>query len=189
MIKAIIFDFFDVLRTDAYKAWLQTNKIPHEGDYFEASRQMDLGNITAKEFLKRLSQLGGREITHDEMESSAQVDKAAVEIVKSLKANYRIALLSNAPSAFIRELLEVHKLEQHFHQIVISSEVGMVKPSAKIFEYTLAKLGVMADEAIFIDDNPGHVAAASKMGITGIQFLSANQLKEELAKMGIQASK
>lgn len=185
MIKAIIFDFFDVFRTDAYKAWLKANNLKLEGEYFEASRQMDLGNITSKEFLEWLSRLSGREIMHEEIDASAKVDEAVVGIAKGLKADYRIALLSNAPSAFIRELLAVHDLEQHFHEIVISSEVGMVKPSAEIFEHTLTKLGVQASEAIFIDDNPQHVAAAEKIGIHGIQFFSATQLEGELAKLGV----
>lgn len=185
MIKAIIFDFFDVFRTDSYKAWLKTNNVPYEGEYFEASRQMDLGNITTEEFLAQLSTLQGREITQKEVDASAKVDGAVVEIAKGLKPGYRVALLSNAPSTFIRELLAAHDLEQHFHEIVISSEVGMVKPSAEIFEHTLSKLGVKASETVFIDDNPGHVAAAEKVGIAGIQFTSAAQLKTELAKMGI----
>lgn len=185
MIKAIIFDFFDVFRTDAYKAWLKANGIPHKGEYFEASRQMDVGTITTQQFLERLSRLSGREVTQQEMDASAEVDEAVVEVAKGLKAGYRIALLSNAPSSFIRELLAVHELEQHFHEIVISSEVGMVKPSVEIFEYTLARLGVSASEALFIDDNPGHVAAAEKAGITGIQFYSAGQLEDALVKLGI----
>jgi HAD superfamily hydrolase (TIGR01509 family) len=186
MIKAIIFDFFDVFRTDAYKAWLQSNNIPHEGEYFEASRQMDLGNISTKEFLEWLSRLSGREITLEEMEASAKVDEAVIRIAKDLKPKYRIALLSNAPSAFIRKLLTAHDLERHFHQIIISSEVGMVKPNPEIFEHTLNKLGVSASEALFIDDNPGHVAAAERLSIQGIQFISATQLKSELAKAGVE---
>lgn len=186
MIKAIIFDFFDVFRTDSYKAWLQANNIPHEGAYFDVNRQMDLGTITTEQFLERLSELQGRTVTHEELDATATVNDEVVAIAQDLKSKYRIALLSNAPSDFIRNLLQVHDLEQHFHEIVISSEVGMVKPSAEIFEHTLAKLGVSAAEAIFIDDNPGHVAAAEKVGIKGIQFHSAGQLKDELGKLGIQ---
>jgi len=189
MITAIIFDFFDVFRTDSYKAWLKANNIPHEGEYFEANRQVDLGNITTEQFLERLSKLQGRKVTVEELDATARVDQEVAAIASSLKPNYRIALLSNAPSSFIRQLLTVHDLERHFHEIVISSEVGMVKPNAEIFEYTLGKLGVPATEAIFIDDNPGHVAAAEKVGIKGIQFLSAKQLKDELRKAGVQVSK
>ncbi len=188
MIKAIIFDFFDVFRTDSYKAWLRTNGIPHEGAYFEANRQMDLGNITVEQFLERLSELQGRKVTSEELDATARVDEEVVTVADSLKSGYRIALLSNAPSAFIRKLLVAHDLERHFHEIVISSEVGMVKPSAEIFEHTLSKLGVSASEAIFIDDNPGHVAAAEKIGIASIRFLSAKQLKGELIKAGVKVS-
>lgn len=188
MIKAIIFDFFDVFRTDSYKAWLQANDIPHAGAYLEANRQMDLGNITTEQFLEQLSELQGRRVTGEEVDANTRVNEEVVAIADSLKPNYQIALLSNAPSAFIRELLAVHDLERHFHEIVISSEVGMVKPSAEIFEHTLTKLQVSASEAIFIDDNPGHVAAAEKVGIAGIQFFSASQLKEDLLKAGVRTT-
>lgn len=181
MVKAVIFDFFDVFRTDSYKAWLRANKIPHEGDYFDANRQMDLGNITTEQFLARLSDLQGRYVTSEEIDATARVNEEVVAIAKGLKPKYRTALLSNAPSSFIRNLLAVHDLEQHFHEIVISSEVGMVKPNPEIF-----KLGVSASEAIFIDDNPGHVAAAEKVGIKGVQFISANQLKKDLHSIGLE---
>jgi putative hydrolase of the HAD superfamily len=185
MIKAIIFDFFDVFRTDSYKAWLQANNIPHEGGYYEANRQMDMGAITVDEFLEQLSELQGRTITFEEIDATAHVDEEVVRIAQHLKPTYRIALLSNAPSDFIRNLLATHDLERHFHEIVISSEVGMVKPSAQIFEHTLAQLGVEPSEAVFIDDNPGHVAAAQKVGITAIQFTSATQLKGALTAIGV----
>ena len=186
MVKAVIFDFFDVFRTDSYKAWLHANNIPHEGDYFDANRQMDLGNITTEQFLARLSDLQGREVTSEELDATARVDAEVVAIAKELKLKYRIALLSNAPSSFIRNLLAVHDLEQHFHEIVISSEVGMVKPNPEIFEYTLSKLGVSASEVIFIDDNPGHVAAAEKIGIKSVQFISARQLEKDLQTIGLE---
>ena len=186
MIKAVIFDFFDVFRTDSYKAWLHTNNIPHEGDYFDANRQMDLGNITTEQFLDRLSDLQGRKVTSEEIDATARVNEEVVAIAKDLKPKYRIALLSNAPSSFIRNLLAVHDLEQHFHEIVISSEVGMIKPSPEIFEHTLSKLSVSASEAIFIDDNPGHVAAAEKVGIRGVLFTSANQLRKDLRSIGLE---
>ncbi|HEY1645602.1 MAG TPA: hypothetical protein VGF75_04450 [Candidatus Saccharimonadales bacterium] len=101
MIKAVIFDFFDVIRTDAYKSWLATNSTPHEGPYFDASYQEDMGNITLEEFLEWLSKLQGRKITREELDASAKVDYAVLEIVKALRKNYKLALLSNAPPAII----------------------------------------------------------------------------------------
>ena len=63
LIKAIIFDFFDVIRTDGYKSWLRTNNLRHEGPYYEASYRQDLGEITLDQFLGLLSELRGRRIT------------------------------------------------------------------------------------------------------------------------------
>lgn len=185
MIKAVIFDFFDVFRTDAYKSWLATNSIPHEGAYFEASRRQDLGEITIAQFLEELSRLQGRPITVEEIEANAVLNADVVAIAETLKKDYRIALLSNAPSTFIRELFTKHNLERLFHEIIISSEVGMVKPNADIFELVLQRLDVEPFEAIFIDDNIKHVHAAEKIGIKSIQFLSAAQLKEDLQKLGL----
>lgn len=185
MIKAIIFDFFDVFRTDAYKSWLAANGIPHEGDYFAASRRMDMGESTPEQFLKELSRLQGRTVTLQELEANAKLDDEVIAITEALKENYSIALLSNAPAVFIRALFAEHNLERLFHEIVISSEVGMVKPNADIFELTLQKLGVSPLEAVFIDDNEKHVRAAERVGIKSLQFTSAEELKRRLLSLGI----
>jgi FMN phosphatase YigB (HAD superfamily) len=171
MIKAVLFDFFDVIRTDAYKAWLKTNDIPHTGPFFEASHQQDMGETTVEEFLDKLSQLMGRTITVEEIDGTATLDHQVIGILKGVKKNYKTALISNAPSAFLREILEENDLVKYFDKIVISSEVGMVKPSP---------------EAVFIDDNESHTQAAQKLGIKSIQFLSADQLSEELVKIGLE---
>lgn len=185
MIKAIIFDFFDVIRTDAYKSWLATNDIPHEGPYFDASYQMDMGKATVDEFLANVSVLQGRPVTRQEMEESATVDYAVLDIIKVLKVSYKLSLLSNAPSVVIREIIAEHNLEQYFDEIVVSSEVGMVKPHADIFTYTLQKLGTAADETLFIDDNEKHTNAAGALGIHTIHFTSAKQLKDKLLAQGL----
>jgi len=186
MIKALIFDFFDVIRTDAYKAWLNANNILHEGPYFDASYQQDMGNITVEEFLDRLSKLQGRPVTREELDTSAKVDHEVVEIIKNLRKLHKTALLSNAPSAVIREILAEHDLEKYFDVIIISSEVGYVKPSSEIFNLTLEELGLTVAEAIFIDDNKKHTDAAEALGIKSIQFVSAKQLKERLKVLGVK---
>jgi len=185
MIKAIIFDFFGVIRTDAYIAWLQKNNIPHESAYFDASYQQDMGKSTSEEFFARLSQLQGRSVTKEEMDIGATVDEAVVAIVENLKQQYKLALLSNSAGS-VRRLLQEHDLEQYFDEVIISSEVGMVKPSAEIFQLTMDRLGVTASEAIFIDDNAGHVQAAEKLGIKSILFVSAEQLTRDLASVGVK---
>jgi len=185
MIKAIIFDFFDVIRTDAYKAWLATHNIAHEGPYFDASYQQDIGAITSEQFLATLSQLTGRTVTFEEVDGAATVDHGTVAIVSALSKKYKLALISNAPSKLIRGILAENDLEQYFDVIVVSSEVGMVKPNHDIFQLALEKLGVAPSESVFIDDNIRHVEAAAKLDIQAIQFKSAEQLQADLANLGV----
>ena len=67
-----------------------------------------------------------------------------------------------------------------FHHIVISAEVGMMKPEQRIYEHTLEKVGVAPGEAVFIDDMPDNIAAAKAVGMHGIRFVSREQALAEL---------
>lgn len=185
MIKAIIFDFFDVLRTDPYKAWLNSLNLKREGGYADASYDLDMGTINDDQFFERISKLQGRTVTREEHEKYASLNHSVVEIADRLHENHKTALLSNAPSPYLRGLLKNHDLEKHFDEIVISSEVSMVKPNADIFTYTLQKLGVTSDEALFIDDNEHNTTSAEQLGIKCILFTSAAQLKQELEELKI----
>jgi 2-haloacid dehalogenase len=106
-------------------------------------------------------------------------------LVEVLQGRYKLALLSNAPSSFFRTLLAKNALEQYFDEIVVSSEVGSVKPSLEIFHLTLERLKAKPDEAIFIDDNPKHVEAGERAGIRSLLFTSVEQLAKDLANLGI----
>ncbi|PID98716.1 haloacid dehalogenase, partial [Candidatus Saccharibacteria bacterium] len=55
-------------------------------------------------------------------------------------------------------------------------------PEPAIFAIVLERLGVTADECVFVDDNPRHIAGATAAGIHGILFSSTEQLKQALAK-------
>ena len=52
-----------------------------------------------------------------------------------------------------------------------------------IIGLTLERLGVGPQEAVFIDDSPGHVAASQALGIHGLHFTTAETLKRELDEL------
>src|SRR5690349_15504837 len=117
MQKTIIFDFFDVIRTDPYKWWLKKREQAREGGYLEASQLMDRGEIDVRAFFDRLSKLTGdsAEAIEAEMEAITKIDYDVLEIIDDLrKTGYPIGLLSNAPSEFIRDLFKQHDLEKYF---------------------------------------------------------------------------
>jgi putative hydrolase of the HAD superfamily len=84
-------------------------------------------------------------------------------------AGVRTALLSNF-STELRGLLTAHNLVCRFDQIVISAEIGIMKPEAAAYQAVLDRLQLPAQRCIFIDDHPSNVRAAQMLGIHGILF-------------------
>jgi len=72
-----------------------------------------------------------------------------------------------------------------FDGIVVSGEVGLVKPDARIYRHLLARFGLKAADCVFIDDAPANVAGAEAVGIAGLRFTSAAQLRRDLARLGL----
>ena len=85
----------------------------------------------------------------------------------------------------MREFLTKQHLIDLFDTIIISAEVGVVKPSARIYEIALEQAKVNANEAVFVDDMPVNIEACEKVGIKGMLFkypqASLNQLNKLLA--------
>lgn len=185
MYKAVVFDFFDVIRTDAYKAWLQRYGFNLEGDFLEAVKQLDHGMITIPAFIQRLSDTTGHSVARitKEMDESDALDYEVIEILRSLKPRYKTGLLSNAPSDFLRGLLKKHNIEKDFDEIIISSEVGMIKPQPEIFHCLLDALALQPNEVLFIDDNPANIAGAEAVGITGILYTGSQTLRQALSAL------
>ena len=189
--KAIIFDFFDVIHNDPFQRWLKSRGLKREGELHQASVQMDKGLITPKEFLKRLGALTNTDpaVVEREMASFHGYDQDRILLVKSLTHNYTVGLLSNGPSALVRDLLKEGGIGDSFHHIVISSEVGMVKPDPQMFLHALDKMSAHPEDTIFIDDNPKNVAAATDLGIYSICFKGIAGLKAELNQLGVKLIK
>jgi putative hydrolase of the HAD superfamily len=76
-----------------------------------------------------------------------------------------------------------HRFEDLFDVVVISGEVGMRKPDAEIFEFTLKQLEVDAPRAIFVDDHPGHLKTASDLGMQTVLHRTATETILELEEL------
>jgi HAD superfamily hydrolase (TIGR01509 family) len=55
-----------------------------------------------------------------------------------------------------------------FDVVVISGEVGMRKPEARIFRHTIELMGLPAETLVFVDDFPHNVSAAIAAGMVGV---------------------
>jgi 2-haloacid dehalogenase len=72
-----------------------------------------------------------------------------------------------------------------FDGIVISGMEGVMKPDPRIFRILCERYRLAPESAVFIDDVAANAQAASALGIQGIHFRSADQLRRELLAVGL----
>jgi len=68
------------------------------------------------------------------------------------------------------------------HQF-LSCEVGLIKPDPAIFQHCIERMGVPAEETLFVDDREPNVTSAKAVGIRAIRFQSVEQLRQELREI------
>jgi 2-haloacid dehalogenase len=73
---------------------------------------------------------------------------------------------------------------QRFRGIVVSGELGMMKPDARIFWHLTETHGLRPADCLFIDDSPKNVAGARAAGLQAIHFTGPDPLREELRGLG-----
>ena len=89
-----------------------------------------------------------------------------LEALRRLAGRFRLGLVSNAQSLFTRPELEELGLRPFFDPLVLSSEVGVRKPGAEIFEHALAATGVRPTAALHVGDDPhADVEGAAALGM------------------------
>lgn len=71
-----------------------------------------------------------------------------------------------------------------FTGVVVSGEVGLVKPEPAIFQRFLERFGLAAERCLFIDDMALNVAAARQAGMAAVQFTDADRLATDLRQAG-----
>jgi 2-haloacid dehalogenase len=72
-----------------------------------------------------------------------------------------------------------------FDGIVVSGEVGMVKPDPGIYRHLVDTHGLSPETTVFIDDSEANVRAATEAGMIGIRFTRAAALRTELIDLGL----
>lgn len=95
-----------------------------------------------------------------------------LQLLEKLKTSHRTFLLSNTNEIHIQkvnkhlQLVSEHKtLHPYFEKVYFSSDIGMRKPDAEIFEFVLKENNLNPDKTLFIDDTEQHILGAKKIGI------------------------
>jgi FMN phosphatase YigB (HAD superfamily) len=113
------------------------------------------------------------------------VHEAVLPRVEGLVGRVKLGLLSNTNVlhvAFLRPKLPV--LER-FDQVLLSCEVGLVKPEPAFYLEALRRLGCAPEEVAFFDDLPEYVHAANALGLRGHLFTTAEAFDAQLEALGL----
>ena len=192
-IRAVFFDFGGVIMRTEYQSPRQKLAERFNMDYDEidkavfgsdSARRASIGEITEEahwaEISKRFKQPASQmQAFRDMFFGGDVIDYALVETIRSLRGKFRTGLISNAWSG-LREFITKEKVIDIFDTVVISAEIGVVKPSAGIYEAALKQANVKANEAVFVDDMPLNIEGCEKVGMKGILF---NDPQESVSRL------
>lgn len=102
----------------------------------------------------------------------AETRDDVVEFAVGLKRDGMMTgLITNNAAEFREHWRKSIPIDDLFHHVIDSSEVGLRKPDPRIFELALEKLGgVSPEQAVFVDDFEGNVEAARRVGLRGVHM-------------------
>jgi 2-haloacid dehalogenase len=114
--------------------------------------------------------------------------EGTVKILKRLKqAGHPLFALTNFSAETFPIMRRRYGFLKLFEYILVSGEVGMIKPNPAIYDLLLKKIGRRADECLFIDDSAANVAAAAALGFDTIRYQSPESLEAELKQRKLLA--
>jgi putative hydrolase of the HAD superfamily len=195
-IHAVFFDWGGVIARTEYQAPRQ-HLAERLGMEYEdivkivfdspSSDRASVGEISAEEHwaqvTKRLRRPASEtETIRKEFFAGDVIDREIVDYLRSLRSDYFVGLISNAWSD-MRDYITGQKIEDAFEHMVISAEVGVMKPQARIYQIALEQAGVSPNEAVFVDDFYKNIEGCQAVGMHGIHFQNPEQAMNELKQL------
>ena len=113
--------------------------------------------------------------------------EGTVQVLEKIKEKSEVKLyaLTNWSAETFPVALKRFPFLQWFDGRLVSGEERMRKPYKEIYELLLNRFDILADTAVYIDDNERNLKPPREMGLHTILFKSPSQLEEELKELGI----
>ena len=113
--------------------------------------------------------------------------EGSIDILKTLVNDdkYKVYALTNWSAETWPTALELFPFFHWFDDVLVSGAENMKKPDAEIYELILDRFNIDRTKAVFFDDSLKNVTGAQAVGLHAFQFLSPEQLKDDLKKYGV----
>ncbi len=196
---ALFFDVGGVILTDGWDNAARRSAARRFGldwEEFENAHELavsdfEIGRISLDEYINRTVFHQPRAFTRDEFKSfiwaQSHEHPEALAIVAELARSrkYLLATLNNESRDLNCYRIERFHLCDYFTVFFSSGFLGVRKPGEKIFQLALEITQRIPNECLFVDDRAPNVECALRLGMRGIQYHTAAQLREELQSHGV----
>ncbi len=186
MIKAIIFDVFGVIYPQAVGNFFKDKDHLFKNEKFldDINVQIDLGIITRDEFFKAIEAETGISAPElqKQIDKQMEADPQLIQLIKELKGQYKIGLLSNAGKEEVEPLYR-DKIDSLFDCVCVSYATQLLKPNTEAFEDCAAKLSIAPQDCLFVDDSPMNIEAAQKTGMQALLYPEFGKILSELLQL------
>jgi putative hydrolase of the HAD superfamily len=199
-IHAIFWDVGGVLLTNAWDHTQRLAAIEHfrlDEKEFHARHEMvvssfERGKISLDEYLERTVFYRDRPFARDEFRDFMfSLSRPMPEVLAFARAladsgKYFMSTLNNESRELNLYRIQKYGLREIFRLFVSSCFVGLRKPESGIYRLAIEITQINPEECCFIDDRELNLECAAKLGMRTIQMQSLDQLREELAKLGVR---
>lgn len=183
--QAIIFDMYGVLALNGWQAF----KLRAFADKPEAwqklvslGEEVDAGRASYDDLVRYIAEATDEteETVRYQLEHTVANTELLDFIARGLKSQYKLGILSNARTNVVEQIFTPEQ-RALFDAVVLSYEVGFIKPDRRMYHTVLDRLGVSAEACLLVDDKEGHLEGAHKAGLQGLLFTDVAQLKRDIA--------
>jgi len=192
--SAIVFDLGNVLipvdydilinKLNRLEECLGERFIEYYRSHYSVHRDFERGKIPEDVFIDQMLKVIDNKIDAETFlkyySDIFTVNEEVVSLLPKLKKNYKLFLLSNTDSIHQKYGWQKYEFLKYFDKLILSHEVGAVKPEEKIYRAVEAASSLPSEEHFFIDDIREYVDAAKNIGWTAVQFMGYEKLLEDL---------
>jgi HAD superfamily hydrolase (TIGR01509 family) len=184
--KAIIFDFFDVLAlrgTDSFRLTYFPDDLEKNRQVKQLQADRELGKIDFEHFVSKVAAVGGvnRQIVLRHIENYQPNVQLLKYIREQLKPKYKIGMIPNTTSDWLLRILGSANLAL-FDNIVLTPKPAYTEPETKIYQLAAHNLGVKEKECVYVGYLPSNCQAAEATGMKSIWYWGFKQIEEEFGR-------
>jgi len=194
LVRNVIFDFGGVLvrwqpeaviasfyTDDALRERVREAVIRHP-DWVDIDRGTLSEDTAIERFAARMQRPAAemRELMRHIKDSLTAMPDTVALLEELVQRGVPVYGLSNMSAPIFALLRSRYDHWDRFRGIVISGEVGLVKPEPEIFHHITDCYSLIPAETVFIDDHLPNIESAGRLGFRTIHFANAAQCRREL---------